>query len=92
MEASSTLFIADLPFDLPESDFISLVSPCDGFVSARLRTDKNNNRVGFVEFVDETTAAAAKHQLQGHKLTADDPDGLSVQFRYFHWPAIRGVS
>ena len=38
---SSTLFVADLPFNVQESDFIRLFEPLDGFVSARLRQDRN---------------------------------------------------
>jgi len=76
---SGTLFVAEVPFDLAEAAFVNAVRNFEGFVGARLRNDKNENRVGFVDFTDPTSAAKAREKLQGYKFNANDI-GLNVQF------------
>jgi len=76
---SATLFVADVPYDLAETAFINSVRTFEGFVGARLRNDKNDNRVGFVDFSDSSSAAKAREKLQGFKFNVSDT-GLNVQF------------
>jgi RNA recognition motif-containing protein len=80
-QTSSTLFVADLPYNVQESEFVRLFEPLDGFISARLRQDKNERLVGFVEFDSHLTAARARDRLQGSKFGLDDP-GISIQFSH----------
>ena len=80
-QTSSTLFVADLPFNVQEAEFVRLFEPLDGFISARLRQDKNERLVGFVEFDSHLTAARARERLQGSKFGLDDP-GISIQFSH----------
>jgi RNA recognition motif-containing protein len=80
MEAeSTTLFVADIPFDLQEPDFINLFSPCEGFIDARIRRDKNDKPVGFVDFDTVPHASAARERFQGHKFSEYDT-GLNIHF------------
>jgi len=76
---SRTLFIADIPPTITESQFQELFSVYSGFKEARLRKDKNNNVVGFVEFENESCAGLGKAALQGYKWSLDDK-GLLIQF------------
>lgn len=76
---SSTLFIADLPPDFEENDLVSLFMSMEGYQSSRIRKDKKNNSVGFVEFQDTHTASNARDALQGYK-TSFDEKGFSIQF------------
>jgi hypothetical protein len=39
------LCLDDYSFDLQEPDFINLFSPCEGFIDARIRRDKNDKCV-----------------------------------------------
>jgi len=78
---SSTLFVADLPFELQEPDFINLFSTCEGFLGARIRHDKNDKPVGFVDFDSTANAASAKERFQGHKFNEfDQTPGLNIHF------------
>jgi len=76
---SATLFVAEVPYNLPESDFVALFRSCEGFIGGRLRSDKNDNRVGFVDFTSHVHAAQAREALQGHKFS-DVDEGLNVHF------------
>mmetsp|Transcript_16040 Transcript_16040/g.22296 ORF Transcript_16040/g.22296 Transcript_16040/m.22296 type:complete len:294 (+) Transcript_16040:226-1107(+) len=76
---SSTLFIADLPPDFEENDLVSLFMSLEGYQSSRIRKDKKNNSVGFVEFLDAHTASMARDALQGYKTSFNDK-GFSIQF------------
>lgn len=78
---SSTLFVADVPFNLEEQDFVAAFQACDGFVGARLRTDRNENVVGFVDFTDHESAAIARDRLQGYKFSISD-EGLTIHFSH----------
>jgi len=80
MEAESiTLFVADIPFNIQESDFIALFQDHPEFITGRLRVDKNQNRVGFVDFESTTGAAMARERFQGHKFN-DAHEGLNIHF------------
>ncbi|PRP80407.1 hypothetical protein PROFUN_11953 [Planoprotostelium fungivorum] len=78
---SSTLFLAELPFDITQEDLVSIFEVYDGFQSARIRKDKNNNLVAFLEFSDADAAATAKSNAQGIKFGITDKL-LVVQFAY----------
>jgi len=75
----STLFVADLPRLLQGPQFTTLFSNCPGFKSARLRRDKNQNVVGFVEFTDSGFASKSKDSLQGYS-------GMNIHFSHNHSP------
>jgi len=76
---SSTLFVADIPFEVNEQAFTALFRNCEGFISARLRSDKNDNPVGFVDFLDHATATQTRDRFQGHKFPGSEL-GLNIQF------------
>jgi RNA recognition motif-containing protein len=76
---SSTLFVAELPFELQEADFINLFNGCEGFLDARIRRDKNDKPVGFVDFDTSAHAVAARERFQGHKFSDFDV-GLNIHF------------
>ncbi|CAM9367759.1 unnamed protein product [Ascophyllum nodosum] len=64
----SCLFVSDLPTDITEKDLEKLFAGCHGFDSCRLRKDKNEKDVGFVEFRDSESAEIAKDRFKGHIL------------------------
>lgn len=80
--AGVTLFVADIPIETGEIDFRAIFSECDGFMSARLRKDRNDNTVGFVEFVDHESAAVARDRLSGHKFFCHTDDGITIHFAH----------
>jgi RNA recognition motif-containing protein len=76
------LFVADVPINLNEEDFANLFSQQDGYVASRIREDKNQNRVGFVDYDTAQNASAAKQRFHGHKfggLPEPEP-GLNIHF------------
>jgi hypothetical protein len=77
----STLFIAEIPFNIQENDLYSLFKNEEGFKSVRLRKDKNNNLVAFVEFENNNFASRAKEKFQYYKFGINDK-GLYIQFSY----------
>eukprot|EP00953_Heterococcus_sp_UTEX-ZZ885_P031462 16507-Heterococcus_DN1.PRE.1 len=63
MEApSDTLFLGGLPPDVVSEELEKIFNNCVGFVSCRLRKDRNNSQVGFAEFTDDHAAGRAKIQ------------------------------
>ena len=38
--APTTLFVAEIPFNVKETDFVNLFKHTEGFVTARLRSDR----------------------------------------------------
>jgi len=85
---SSSLFIADVPLQLEENDFIACFQNLDGFLRARLRRDRNSNRVGFVDFADHESAANALERLQGFKFGLRE-EGINIQFTHDSRPKRR---
>jgi len=77
---SKTLFIAEIPPHITEQQFQDLFSGYSGFKEARLRRDKNNNIVGFVEFENESCAGLGKAALQSYKWSSVQDKGLLIQF------------
>ncbi|CAM9588562.1 unnamed protein product [Pylaiella littoralis] len=63
---SSCLFVSDLPSDITEKELERLFAGCHGFDSCRVRKDKNEHDVGFVEFWDTESASIAKDRFNGH--------------------------
>jgi len=86
---SSSLFIADVPPHLEESEFIACFQNLDGFLRARLRRDRNNNRVGFVDFQDHESAASALERFQGYKFDRLQEEGITVHFTHDSRPKRR---
>ncbi|KAL6040666.1 nuclear speckle RNA-binding protein A-like [Balamuthia mandrillaris] len=81
-EASSTLFVADLPQDLQEPEFHSLFQGCEGFVGARLRRDRIDNIVGFVDFSDHECASIAKERYDHYKFNTMSENGITIHFAH----------
>ncbi|CAM9107186.1 unnamed protein product [Scytosiphon promiscuus] len=63
---SSCLFVSDLPSDVTEKELERLFAGCHGFDSCRVRKDKNEHDVGFVDFCDTESASIAKDRFKGH--------------------------
>jgi len=76
---SSTLFVADIPYNIQESEFVTIFQDQPEFITARLRVDKNQNRVGFVDFETASSAGMARDRFQGHKFN-DNHEGLNIHF------------
>jgi len=76
---TSTLFVADLPFNISEAEVAAIFHNQKGFKSSKLRKDKNGSAIAFVEFEDIITAAQAKENCQGYKMSMSDK-GLAIQF------------
>eukprot|EP01102_Stenamoeba_stenopodia_P011275 TRINITY_DN3448_c0_g1_i1.p1 TRINITY_DN3448_c0_g1~~TRINITY_DN3448_c0_g1_i1.p1 ORF type:complete len:281 (+),score=56.44 TRINITY_DN3448_c0_g1_i1:286-1128(+) len=77
----TTLFVTDIPFNLQETEFVNLFASSEGFITARLRSDRNRNIVGFVEFENEQTAKVAKNEFNQYKFSVTDT-GLNVRFSH----------
>eukprot|EP01105_Mastigella_eilhardi_P022300 TRINITY_DN548_c0_g2_i2.p1 TRINITY_DN548_c0_g2~~TRINITY_DN548_c0_g2_i2.p1 ORF type:complete len:362 (+),score=69.12 TRINITY_DN548_c0_g2_i2:92-1087(+) len=75
---SATLFVAGLPATCSEVELSEAFKTCDGFRSARVRVDRNENLVGFVEFNDATSAMRAKDNLNGAKMGADHTISVEI--------------
>lgn len=45
IKPSRTLFISELPAGMQEADLFALFQKCEGFTTARVRTDRNNRYV-----------------------------------------------
>lgn len=65
---SSTLFVAELPADMSESDLSDIFRHLRGYQTSRLRTDKSARVVGFVEFELPEHAHEAKELLDGQRV------------------------
>ncbi|CAN0334494.1 unnamed protein product [Ectocarpus fasciculatus] len=63
---SHGLFVSDLPSDITEKELERLFAGCHGFESCRVRKDKNEHDVGFVDFLDTDSATIAKERFKGH--------------------------
>jgi len=79
---TSTLFVADVPSHLQEREFSALFASCDGFLNARLRHDRNDNVVGFIDFEDSESASRAKDRFQDYKFNPLNDNGISVHFSH----------
>eukprot|EP00752_Nemacystus_decipiens_P003836 g3529.t1 len=62
---SSCLFVSDLPSDITEKELERLFAGCHGFECCRVRKDKNEHDVGFVDFWDTESATIAKDRFKG---------------------------
>jgi len=78
---TTTLFVTDIPNNLLESEFVNIFQNSEGFVTARLRADKNGNIVGFVEFADQNSASIAKNKYHAYKPSVSD-QGLTIRFSH----------
>lgn len=81
---STALFIAEIPLEVTEAEFRSTFSSEPGYVSARLRRDRNENTVGFVEFSDHKSAAEAREQFNNFKFSHNDDHGITIHFAHEH--------
>jgi len=79
--SATTLFVADLPYDVSEQDFVMTFESAQGFKGARLRRDRNDNVVGFVDFIDHPSAQLALEQFQGYSFD-ESSEGINIQFSY----------
>lgn len=87
MEASNTLFVADLPSEMKESDLSDIFRHLRGYQTSRLRTDKSARVVGFVEFELPEHAAGAKEMLDGQRV-----NGLAAPLRMQFAKAMRATA
>jgi len=78
---SNTLFVADIPFNVSQEDFVSIFSHQEGLKNARLRKDRNNHVVGFADFEDIESASFAMETLQGYKWTVND-HGITIHYSH----------
>eukprot|EP01117_Protostelium_nocturnum_P010132 TRINITY_DN3615_c0_g1_i1.p1 TRINITY_DN3615_c0_g1~~TRINITY_DN3615_c0_g1_i1.p1 ORF type:complete len:301 (+),score=129.44 TRINITY_DN3615_c0_g1_i1:233-1135(+) len=81
METSSTLFVAELPEDIEQDALMAIFGNYQGFQSLRLRKDKNQHQVAFLEFSDVSEAVSAKEQATGMKL---GPEEKVIAIQYAH--------
>jgi RNA recognition motif-containing protein len=81
--ASTTLFVADLPGDMQESDLSDVFRHSRGYLTSRLRTDKSARVVGFVEFESVEDASAAKDMLDGQRVNGSAAP-MRMQFAKAH--------
>jgi hypothetical protein len=66
-KTSVTLFVSRVPLYVTDRSFAAVFEQVNGFVTARLRTDRTRRVIGFVEYVDAASAALAKATLHGFK-------------------------
>jgi len=78
---SNTLFVADIPLNIPETEFVSIFQAQEGFKSARLRKDRNSHIVGFADFEDNESASLAMETLQGYKWSLVDR-GITIHYSH----------
>jgi len=77
---SSTLFISEVPTDTTETDFSNLFQSCNGVLGTRLRWDRNDNLVGFVDFDSEENAVQVKNRFEDGKFQALSNAGMNIHF------------
>jgi RNA recognition motif-containing protein len=83
IKPSRTLFISELPAGMQEADLFALFQKCEGFTTARVRTDRNNRLVGFVDFESAEVAVEAKEKYNGYHVSPDDERSvLTIQFAH----------
>ena len=63
---STTLFVSNIPAGMDESEFEQIYTKYSGYQSCRVRKDKTNSIVGFVEFASHEQASRAMGLTQGH--------------------------
>lgn len=81
---STALFVAEIPLEVTEAEFRSTFANEPGYISARLRRDRNENTVGFVEFSDHKSAAEAREQFNNFKFSHNDDHGITIHFAHEH--------
>jgi len=82
---TNTLFIAEVPHNIPEKDFVAIFQAQEGFKSARLRRDRNNHVVGFADFEDTDSSSLALETLQGYKfgfVGSGAEKGLNIHYSH----------
>jgi len=77
---SSTLFVAEIPPQFTEADFSKLFASCEGVLGTRLRHDRNDNLVGFVDFEDEDCSAKVKRRYEDGKFNALTQTGMTLHY------------
>jgi len=65
-KTSGTLLVTNLPDDVLDSHLHMLFSPHDGFKELKLST--STPKTATIEYVDDTSAAKVKEQLNGHEI------------------------
>jgi len=79
---SNTLFVADIPSNVTEVEFVSIFQLQEGFKGARLRKDKNNHIVGFADFEDNESASLALETLQSYKFAHHLDRGITIHYSH----------
>jgi RNA recognition motif-containing protein len=69
----TTLYVRDLPVDLPEPEVGRVFESCRGYLSARVRKNRARHLVAFIEFEDADAAREAMDRMQTFRFAADHP-------------------
>eukprot|EP01088_Endostelium_zonatum_P007947 TRINITY_DN2043_c0_g1_i1.p1 TRINITY_DN2043_c0_g1~~TRINITY_DN2043_c0_g1_i1.p1 ORF type:complete len:283 (-),score=66.78 TRINITY_DN2043_c0_g1_i1:60-908(-) len=77
---STTLFVSGLDPEMSEGDFASLFQNCQGVNGTRIKFDKKDNLIGFVDFDSEENAVAIKNRFDNGKFQALSGSNYDVHF------------
>jgi RNA recognition motif-containing protein len=77
--ATRTLFIVEMPQDITEEDLQNVFCKEDGFLASRIRQDRKQRLVGFVDFDTTENAIKAREKYQGH-ICYDGAKPLNIQY------------
>jgi len=77
---SSTLFVSGLHQEMSEGDFAQFFQGCEGVQGTRLRYDRNDNLVGFVDFDNDENAIAVRSRFDDGKFPSLTSQGLDVHY------------
>jgi len=77
---STTLFVSGLDPEMSEDDFASLFQNCQGVSGTRIKFDKKDNLIGFVDFDSEDNAVAIKNRFDNGKFQALSGPNYDVHF------------
>lgn len=77
---SNTLFISEVPADISEEEFARIFETSAGVQGTRLKLDRNNRLVGFVDFDTEENAVAVKTRVTEGKFNAVSNAGMNVHY------------
>mmetsp|Transcript_8145 Transcript_8145/g.25253 ORF Transcript_8145/g.25253 Transcript_8145/m.25253 type:complete len:838 (+) Transcript_8145:362-2875(+) len=80
-QPTETLFVADVPQGTLQSDLAAIFASLPGYLSCRLRRDRNSETVGFVEYATVSEAEVARAERQGFVMQSGHR-GLSIYFSH----------
>jgi len=77
---STCLFVSGLDPEMSENDFASIFQNCQGVNGTRIKFDKNNNLIGFVDFDSEDNAVTIKNRFDSGKFQPLSNGSYDVHF------------